>query len=163
MMRFLAQLRRDERGASILEMALTAPFLAAMVIGMVDISRGYNAKLELEQFAQRAVEKAMQGMQGDESQSIFQGLQTETAAAAGVPTNKVEIRYWLECNGVKQNTNVATQAADYEKKCPDGQVYSRHLNVRIEKKYYPMFETKFLGSNPDGSFDLIGESGLRVQ
>ncbi|GAA4716214.1 hypothetical protein GCM10023325_10760 [Sphingomonas lutea] len=154
---------RDERGASVIELALTAPFLAAMVIGMVDISRGYNAKLELEQVAQRAIEKAMQGMQGDESQSIFQGLRAETAAAAGVPTNAVQVRYWLECNGVRQNNNVATQAADYEKVCQNGQVYSRHLNVRIEKAYVPMFETRFLGSNADGSFTLVGEAGLRVQ
>ena len=52
-MRTLLNLGRDERGASIIELALTAPFLAAMVIGMVDISRGYHAKLTLEQVAQR--------------------------------------------------------------------------------------------------------------
>lgn len=163
MMRRFLGLARDERGASIIEMALTAPFLAAMVIGMIDISRGYHAKLQLEQVAQRAVEKAMQGMQGDESTDIFQGLQAEAAAAAGVATNKVTVRYWLECNGVSQNSSAATMAADYEKVCPDGEVYSRHLNVRIEKNYAPMFQTKFLGSKADGTFDLIGEAGLRVQ
>lgn len=163
MIRMLTQLHRDERGASILEMALTAPFLAALVIGMVDISRGYNAKLQLNQAAQRAVEKAMQGMQGDESTDIFQGLQEEAALTAGVDADDVEVRYWLECNGVSQNTSVATMAADYEKVCNTGEVYSRHLNVRIEKVYTPMFETRWLGSNPDGSFDLVGEAGLRVQ
>ncbi len=163
MMRALMNLRRDERGASIIEMALTAPFLAALVIGMVDISRGYNAKLQLNQAAQRAVEKAMQGMQGDESTDIFQGLQQEAALVAGVDEEDVDVRYWLECNGVSQNTSKATMAADYEKVCQPGEVYSRHLNVEIEKVYTPMFQTKWLGSNPDGTFDLIGEAGLRVQ
>ncbi len=162
-MRALLKLRRDERGASIIEMALTAPFLAALVIGMVDISRGYHAKLTLEQAAQRAVEKAMQGMQGDESTDIFQGLQQEAALVADVEEEDVEVRYWLECNGVSQNASAATMAADYEKVCQPGEVYSRHLNVRIEKVYTPMFQTKWLGSNPDGTFDLIGEAGLRVQ
>ncbi len=37
----LSTLGRDEGGASIIELALVAPFLAAMIIGMVDISRGY--------------------------------------------------------------------------------------------------------------------------
>jgi Flp pilus assembly protein TadG len=163
MMRTLRKLSGDERGASIIEMALTAPFLAALVIGMVDISRGYNAKLQLNQAAQRAVEKAMQGMQGDESTDIFQGLQEEAALVAGVDEEDVDVRYWLECNGVSQNTSKATMAADYEKVCQPGEVYSRHLNVEIEKVYTPMFQTKWLGSNPDGTFDLIGEAGLRVQ
>ena len=163
MMRMLLKLRGDERGASIIEMALTAPFLAALVIGMVDVSRGYNAKLQLEQAAQRAVEKAMQGMQGDESTDIFEGLQEEAADAADVEEDAVEVRYWLECNGVSQNSSPATMAADYEKVCQPNEVYSRHVNVRIEKVYTPMFQTKWLGSNPDGTFDLIGEAGLRVQ
>lgn len=162
-MRTLRKLSRDERGASIIEMALTAPFLAALVIGMVDVSRGYNAKLQLEQAAQRAIEKAMQGMQGDESTDIFEGLQEEAALAAGVDVEDVEVRYWLECNGVSQNTSAATMAEDYEKVCPPGEVYSRHVNVQIEKVYAPMFPTKWKGANSDGTFDLVGEAGLRVQ
>jgi Flp pilus assembly protein TadG len=163
MMRRLVRLRRDERGASIIEMALVAPFLATLVIGMIDISRGYSAKLQLEQAAQRAVEKAMQGMQGDESTEIFEGLKAEAAETADVEENAVTVRYWLECNGVSQNTSTATMAADYEKVCPTGQYYSRHLNVSIEKVYTPMFQMHWMGSNPDGSFDLVGEAGMRVQ
>ena len=165
MRRPLATLGREERGASIIELALTAPFLAAMVIGMADISRGYHAKLQLEQVAQRAVEKAMQGMQGDDSTDIFEGLKQEAAVAAGVDEDDVTVRYWLECNGVSQNTGGdAAMAADYEKVCPNAtDVFSRHMNVRIEKVYTPMFRTKFLGSNANGTFDLVGEAGLRVQ
>lgn len=164
-MRTLLNLNRDERGASIIELALTAPFLAAMVIGMVDISRGYHAKLTLEQVAQRAVEKAMQGMQGDDSTDIFDGLKAETAAAAQIDEEDVTVTYWLECNGVSQNTGgTAGMAADYEKVCPNStDVFSRHMNVRLEKTYTPMFKTKFLGSNADGTFTLVGEAGLRVQ
>ncbi len=163
MMRWFGPLSRDERGASIIEMALVAPFLATLVIGMIDISRGYSAKLQLEQAAQRAIEKAMQGMQGDESTDIFESLKAEAAATADVDENDVTVRYWLECNGVSQNSNPANMAADYEKVCPGGQYYSRHLNVTIEKVYTPMFQVRWLGSNPDGSFDLVGEAGLRVQ
>jgi len=57
----LPSLIRDERGASLIELALVAPFLATMVIGMVDISQCYSAKVKLTQAAQRAIEKAMQG------------------------------------------------------------------------------------------------------
>ncbi len=159
----LRNLARDERGASIIEMALVAPFLATLVIGMIDISRGYSAKLQLEQVSQRTVEKAMQGMQGDDSTDIFETLKAEAAEVAQVDPSAVEVRYWLECNGVSQNTSPSTMPADYEKVCASGEVYSRHLNVSIEKTYTPMFATRWLGSNSDGTFTLTGESGLRVQ
>ena len=163
MKRDLRNLARDERGASIIEMALVAPFLATLVIGMIDISRGYSAKIKLEQVAQRTIEKAMQGMQGDDATDIFNTLKAEAAQVAEVDPSKVEVRYWLECDGVSQNSNPSTMAADYEKVCSSTVRYSRHLNVRIEKTYTPMFATKWLGSNSDGSFTLGGESGLRVQ
>jgi hypothetical protein len=140
-----------------------APFLATLVIGMIDISRGYSAKLKLEQVAQRTVEKAMQGMQGDDSVDIFDTLKAEAAETAEVDESAVEVRYWLECNGVSQNTSPSTMPADYEKVCSDGERYSRHLNVEIEKGYTPMFATKWLGANSDGSFTLVGEAGIRVQ
>ncbi|WP_310467629.1 pilus assembly protein, partial [Sphingomonas sp.] len=61
-------IRRDERGASVVELALVAPFLAAMLIGMVDMSNGYSDKLQLEQAAQRSIEKAMNG---DKNTDLF--------------------------------------------------------------------------------------------
>ena len=163
MSRDLFKLARDERGTSIIELALIAPLLAALVIGMTDISLAVSEKLELEQAAQRSIEKAMQGMQGDESTGIFAGLKAEAAAAAGVPESNVTVRYWLECNGVSQNTNPTTMVADYEKVCPSTQVYSRHLNVSVTKTYTPHFRVRWLGSNTDGTFTLAGEAGLRVQ
>ncbi|HYC65277.1 MAG TPA: TadE/TadG family type IV pilus assembly protein [Reyranellaceae bacterium] len=163
MMRSLIQVARDERGGSMIEMALVAPFLATLVIGMVDISRGYSEKLQLEQVAQRAVEKAMQGMQGDNSTTIFQSLKVEAATAAGVPQSAVEVRYWLECNGVSQNSSAATMDADYNQVCQSGQVYARYLNVRIQKTYTPMFSTRWAGANANGTYTLVGQAGLRVQ
>lgn len=151
---------RDERGASLIEMALTLPFLATMVIGMVDVSQGYSAKVKLTQAAQRAIEKAMQG---EKQTSLYNTLQQEAATAAGVATSAVTVKYWLECNGVNQNTSTATMAADYERVCPAGQTFARYVSVDITKAYTPMFATRWLGSNSDGSFTLHGKAGLRVQ
>jgi Flp pilus assembly protein TadG len=151
---------RDERGASLIEMALTLPFLATMVIGMVDVSQGYSAKVKLTQAAQRAIEKAMQG---EKTTSLYDTLQQEGATAAGVATSAVTVKYWLECNGVNQNTSTATMAADYNKVCPAGQTFARYVNIDITKNYTPMFATHWLGSNTDGSFTLHGKAGLRVQ
>ena len=159
----LSKLTRDDRGTSIIELALLAPILATIVIGMSDLSLAYAQKLQLEQAAQRSIEKAMQGMQGDESTDIFDGLKAEAAATAGVEEEAVEVRYWLECNGVSMNTNPSTMAADYNQVCSGTEVYSRHLSVAFEKTYTPTFNIHWLGSNSDGTFTLVGESGLRVQ
>jgi Flp pilus assembly protein TadG len=86
------KLSRDDRGAAIIEMALLAPLLATVVIGMTDLSLAYSQKLLLEQAAQRSIEKAMQGMQGDDSTDIFETLQEEAAATAGVNENAVTAR-----------------------------------------------------------------------
>lgn len=160
----LLKLARDDRGTSIIELGLLAPILATLVIGMTDISMAFSEKLKLEQVAQRAIEKAMQGMQGDDSTDIFNTLKAEAAAAAGVSESAVTVRYWLECNGVSQNTSASTMQADYEKVCANSsQVYSRHLNVSIQKNFTPTFSVRWLGSNSDGTFTLSGEAGMRVQ
>jgi Flp pilus assembly protein TadG len=161
MIRLLRPLARDERGASVIELALVAPFLASMVIGMVDLSNGYSEKLQLEQSAQRAIEKAMNG---DKTADLFDTLKAEASTAAGVDEDAVTVNYWHECNGVSQNTSAASMLSDYEdKKCSDGVPYARYVTVRIEKAYTPMFSSEWLGANPDGSFTLVGEAGVRVQ
>lgn len=161
MMRKLFALLRDDSGASIIEMALMMPVLATLLIGMVDISRGYSAKLQLEQAAQRSIEKAMNG---DKETDLFETLQDEAVAAAGVSASAVQIRYWLECGGVSQNTSPSTMKADYEDKvCGSGEAQARYVNVRIEKVFTPMFSTRFAGARTDGTYLLVGEAGIRVQ
>lgn len=160
MMMKLLHLGRDERGASIIELALVAPVFASLLIGMVDLSRGYSEKLMLEQAAQRAIEKAMQGKKETD---LFETLQEEGAEAAGVDERDVVVNYWLECDGVSQNTSPATMAADYEKVCTSGQSFARYVTIEIPKTYRPMFRVRFAGSNSDGTFNLKGKAGIRVQ
>ena len=91
MIRF-ARLARDDRGASIVELALVVPIMGSLLIGMVDLSRAYSHKLKLEQAAQRAIEKIQQYQT---STSTYGTLQSEAAEAAGVPTTNVAIDYWF--------------------------------------------------------------------
>ena len=153
MSRFRTLLRNDA-GSSIVEMALVAPFMAAMLIGMVDLSRAYSTKLELEQAAQRTIEKVMQ--QTSVASNYTTALKAEGALAAGVAEAAVTPDIWLECNGAR--------AADfYTSSCAPGETVARYVTVDIAKSYTPMFGTKFLGANANGSFTLHGEAGIRVQ
>ena len=160
MMRKLLRLGRDERGASVVELALVAPFLATLTIGMVDLSNAYGEKLQVEQAAQRAIEKAMQG---DKETDLYNTLKAEAADAADVDEDNVEARYWVECDGVSLNSDPATMEEDFEDVCEDGEYMTRHVNVRIEKSFTPMFNMSWAGANADGTFTLSGEAGIRVQ
>ncbi len=147
------RLSRDEGGTSIIELALVAPILATLLIGMVDLSRAYSRKLMLEQAAQRAIEKIQQYQS---TTSTYGTLQTEAAAAAGVPTTDVAIDFWLECNG--------TRAADYNTVCASGQTYGRWVSVDITGTFTPMFASRrWPNANPDGTFTIHGVAGMRTQ
>ena len=153
MIRFNRPLLRDERGASVVELALVLPFFAAMVVGVTDISNAYSAKLQLEQAANRAIEKVQQYRT---TSSTFDTLQSEAATAAGVPTSQVTVDFWLECDGTRQS--------DYNSTCTSSQTTGRWLTIDISKSFTPLFASdKWPGSNPDGTYTLHGRAGMRTQ
>jgi Flp pilus assembly protein TadG len=148
----LSRLRSDARGAAIIELALATPILATLLIGMVDIGRGYSMKLQLEQAAQRAIEKVMNG-QAD--RSSIAALTAEAAAAAGVDVSAVTVDYWLECDAARQT--------NYDSTCTGTAVSRRYLTVQISKSFSPMFAVKWAGANSDNTYTVIGKTGVRTQ
>ena len=158
MIRLFKSIARDERGASIIEMAMVTPVLGSMLIGMVDISRAYSAKLQLEQSAYRAIEKVQQYQA---TESTYTTLKTEavsaaTAAGFSVTDSDVTLDFWLECNGTRQS--------NYDTSCPSGQTYARWVTIDIAAKFTPMFSSRrWPGANSDGTFTLHGKAGLRTQ
>ena len=152
MIRHIQSIAADDRGTSLVEMGLIAPFLASFIIGMVDLSNGYSARLQLEQAAQVAIEK-VQGYQT--TTSTYDTLKAEAANAAGVDQSAVVVRYWLECDGVKQT--------DYNTTCSGTAVYARWIQVEVTKTYTPYFKITWPHANADGSFTLVGKAGMRTQ
>jgi Flp pilus assembly protein TadG len=142
----------DERGATIVELAIVAPILAIFLIGMVDLGRGFSTKLQLEQASQTAIEKVMNG-QADTT--LATALQVEAASIAGVPLNQAVVDYWLECDGTRQS--------NYDSSCTSGQVSRRYMSVVISKIFTPMFSTRFAGAAADGTYTVTGKTGIRIQ
>ena len=153
----MANLLRNERGSSVIEMALTAPFLAALLIGMVEISRGYSAKLQLEQAAQRTIEKVVQQRT---VVTDYTQHKAEAAEAAGVAIDAVTVNSWLECSTDGQTW----RQTEFSGTCNTGETYyARYVEVHIVKTYDPLFGTRFAGANADGTYTLHGVAGVRVQ
>lgn len=143
---------RDERGLAVIELAAIAPVLLAVIIGMSEISTAYSTRLQLEQAAQRTVEKVLNN---SIASSADEPLKLEAAEAAGVSPDAVVVAYTLECGNVPQ--------PDPRTPCLPGQVQARFVKLEITKRYSPMFTTRFLGSSGDGSFLLRGRAAARIQ
>lgn len=159
--RLLARLRRDEQGTAAIELGLAIPIVFMLLLGLIDIARGYSIKLQLEQVAQRSIEKVMNG-QAD--RATIAALRTEAAAAAEVPESSVTTTAWLECSGGTGAPTFFYHPNDDDQMCPTAQpIFRRYLSVRIVKSFSPIFHFRWLGANADGSYTIVGATSVRTQ
>ena len=149
MIRRLFALGGDQRGAAVVELAVVAPMIALLIVGIVDLSNGFSKKLKIEQAAQRSIEKIMNTSASD---TIENTLAAEAADQADVPLDNVTVTYRLECDGV------VTEAEE----CPEDQQSSQWISVKVTDKYEPMFARHFGGINGDGTYHLEATAGVRI-
>lgn len=126
----LRPLARDERGTSLIEFGLLAPFLAFLTMGVIDLSRGIAERFGLQQAVNRSLElvQARPAVAAANAADVdYSYVRTEAASAAGVPESQVTLTRWLECNGVEK--------ANVTDTCADGEDVARYLRVRIAKDF----------------------------
>src|SRR3954451_2560070 len=124
--RRLSRLGRDERGTSLIELALVAPILVFLMMGLTDLARGLAERLSLEQAASRALEKASVGS----VQSDYSSLGGEAAAGAGTGAT-ASVDQWLGCDGPRQPA--------FDGVCADGQMAARYVKVTVSRDFTPSF------------------------
>lgn len=159
MIQFIHNLKSDERGASIIEMAFLLPVLSTVVIGVADVSRAYSQKLLLEQAAYRSIEKVQQYYSSESTYDTLKNDAVTAASDAGftdVTTSNVTVDYWLECSGARQSS--------YDSSCSTLPATARYITVDVTHNFTPMFaSSRWPGSNSDGSYTLHGRATLRTQ
>lgn len=162
MMPRLRSLIRDDDGAAIIELAIVAPVLALLTIGVVDLSNGFSRKLQLEQGAQRAVEKVMQttGVLSVENtianEVVCQVNGTEangTCKTAPITTANVTVEHRTECDG----------AVEADGDCEEDQNEAIWLKVTVWSDYEPMFPMRFSGVDEGGKYRIQAVAGMRTQ
>ena len=158
-MRKLVSLGRYAVGSAVIEMGLLAPILATMLIFMSDLSIAFSERLKLEQAAQTAIEKVMQG-QANATTASAAALKAEAAVLANVLPTQVAVTFYLEC--VDPVSGVATATA-YTSVCPTTHVSRRYMEVVIDKNYTPFFRQTYAGTNAEGQYELRGRTSVRVQ
>jgi Flp pilus assembly protein TadG len=153
MMRRFLPFAKDERGTAIVELALAAPILAVLVMGITDASTAFSRKLELEQGAQRAIEKQMQTTGNNTPEGT---IKSEAAVQAGVDEANVTVTYVRLCDGTAQ-TNFATP-------CANTQRTALYLTVRVVDDYTPTFPLFSLGTKQaNGTYRIVAKAGIRTQ
>ena len=153
MMRALRLLARDQRGAAVVELALLAPVLATLAIGAIDMSNAFGRKLQLEQAAQRAIEKVANTTGVDTVEATIQ--REAVAQATDITTDQVAVTFRLECNYVVQ--------ADPDADCAAGETTNRYILVAVSDTYDPIFGVTFAGLDADGTYHIRARAGVRVQ
>lgn len=160
----LLKLWRADRGAAIIELAFVAPVIALMTVGVVDLSNGFNAKLRLEQAAQRSIEKVMQttGVTSvettiaNEAICQFNGTNSDgSCKAAPITAANVTVTHSLYCDAATQPT------ADPD--CAAGEVESRWIKVTIWTEYEPLFPLHFSGIDTGGKYRIEANAGIRTE
>jgi Flp pilus assembly protein TadG len=159
----VSRLLRNERGASLVELALTAPFMASLLIGMADLSRAFSMKLQMEQAAQRTIEQVEQ--QKSVATSYNASLTAEATSAmtdSGYSTgNTITPDSWLECSS---NGTTWTRAASFTGACAANESTARYVNITIARRFTPMFPSRLWpGANSDGTINISGYAEVRLQ
>ena len=162
----LRALSRDERGTAIVELALVAPVVALLTVGIVDLSRGVTRRMELSEAVHRSLEKAAaQSFKFSVSDTgevtmdhgaelIDDVVEAAGGEAAGVDEDDVKIETWLECDGDEQPEGTIT--------CDEGETTARYLQIRIDSHYEPTFGS-VVSPHADGTFPLWAEAAVRIQ
>lgn len=170
-------LARDARGAAVVELALVAPVLLTMMVGVVDMSNAFSRKLALEQGAQRAIEKIMQTTADTTVEAtltnevICQVNGTDsngTCKTSPLTASNVTVSYRLECtaSGGSITTQTSTDAVAFDSfTCAGGTVSNaRYISVAVTDKYRPLFPIHFGGFNTsDGTYHLSAAAGMRTK
>ncbi len=155
--RKVRHLAGNERGVSIIELAIAAPLLGLFVVGVADLGRGFSERYFLQQAANRAIELGHLGTIGKLGTTgvDFNHLIPEAAAAAKVPESNVTLEHWLECDGTKQAFNTS---------CTSGQRVARYIKLTIRSSFKPMFGTAgYPNAQEDGTVPISANASLRVQ
>lgn len=167
---------RDDRGAALIELALIAPVIALMVIGIVDLSNAFSRKLALEQGAQRAIEKIMQTTEDDtvegtlKTEAVCQvnGVTAGVCNTAPITQADVTVTWRLECIDVStravSSSQTSTDAEDFDDmSCGSSTKEARYIQVAVKDKYVPMFPVHFSAINTDNSYHISATAGMRTQ
>lgn len=127
----------DERGASLVEMALIMPILLLIMVGSLDLGSAFVRKMELSNAAKAGIQYAMVRKPVEGDVTAISNAVTESIGDSGNASTDIDVELYCMCDGAKQVcTNV----------CADENV-SAFVNVTVTENYTtPYFNYNWLFS-----------------
>lgn len=160
--RFVRKLGHDERGVSVIEMALLAPILSIFTLGIGDLGRAFAERYALQQSIHRTLERGhLTGPTG----GTYTYLQAEAVAAGGTGTTAV-VREWVECTEADGTRRTEASSAECALATPTdpAEEFARYVEITATKTYTPMFTASiFSRRNANGTVPLAAKASIRVQ
>lgn len=155
---FIRRLARDCSGIGFVELALAAPLLALLFLGMIDLSNVVSTRIDLELAAQRTTDYALarRPINGNNSYLV-----SEASTASGVPSSDIVVELILECDGTRQSS--------FASSCVAGQEQKRFVSVAISKQVSTGFNWRAMGAMFNGGnstyapVTVTGDSFVRLQ
>lgn len=157
--RQLRNLLKDEGGASIIELAFAAPIMAALIMGMSDMALAYSTTVQLEQAAQRTIEKVenQKAVASSYNSALTAEAQSAMSDAGFTTGNTITPDSWLECG--TSTTHLALTAD-----CPNAtDTVARYVSVRIQRSFTPIFSGLWPGTDANGNLTVAGYAQVRMQ
>lgn len=160
-MTLLSRLRTREDGAALVELALAAPVLAAIIMIASDVSLAFSRKLQLEQGAQRAVEKVMQTTQ---LANVQTNIAQEVALQADVDASQVSVTFPKFCDE-EELPDLGRDADGFAiGECDPGESEAHYIQVVVWDDYDPIFSTLNLGTKQaNGTYRVEARAGMRTR
>ena len=145
----LSRLCRDRSGNNMIELALVAPFIIAITLGVIDFGRGAHASMSLRSAARVGAEYVSRTGDLDKVTTVV------TAAAKLQPSSLVVTsNMFCECEGAG-----GTSSATCGTYCKDGTIARRFISITTEQNFSTLFPYPFV----DNPLHLSGRAILRVQ
>ncbi len=120
------RLLRDDRGTSLIELAIVAPVLAGLMLGMVDVSLLVQRRLAMQEATAQLANIAAST---PPTALTLAGLQTAGARLAHVPEDQITLALGIRCN----NGPIQPLGAV----CDLGQQSSNMLTIRLQDQFGP--------------------------
>ncbi len=158
----------DRNGAAAVELAMTAPFIIALVAGAVEYSRGFALQVDLEQAAQRAAELAVARpptANANTSTTGWAHIRAEAEAAAGYPANSpnVTVELYRDCSLIA-SPYTTTRATPYGTNCAGTHRTADFVRVEVRGTYTRLINFRFiLGSQNSAVSVTRGQATVRVR
>jgi Flp pilus assembly protein TadG len=142
---------RERRGVAAVELAITLPVLAAMIVPIADLGLGLHAKIEVMDAVEAGAQYAV--LHGFDEPSAVESAVTNATSLTSISVTPAP----TESCGCASGTTISAVACGNT--CPNGHPAGTYVTVNAQATYSPILHYPVLGS----SVTLTAQQTVRIQ